>query len=612
MSMNALRISAAVVLAAGIVCAKDFDVRSFGAKGDGKTKDTAAIQAAIEACHTYGGGRVVLEHGTYLTAPITLKGGVDLHVDVSARLLGSPDLADYPNRTDIRHLDLEHTPRKRNTALIYAEECGDIALSGRGTIDANGAAFVRAKEGDDWTGYPFERKVDKMKSLPRVVCFAGCRDVTVTDVTLTGLPSGWGYWINDCDFVHFSRAKVLADVRFPNNDGIHLNCCRDVTISDCLLETGDDSIVVRANSAMLKENRPCERVTVVNCTLKAWCSGIRLAWVNDGVIRNCVFSNLVMYDCTKGIAIQTNGVTPLDCGREPTFIENITFSNIVMDRVYTHPLMVEATDDPATLVKAVRDIRFSHVHARSVFKPYFSGRAAAPYENFRFDNCTFDLVDPKTLPVRIDRHGCSAWNMKGNVRPWNCRGFVFDETTAASWPEIRDTAGADVCGPKPKVWIKDAIANADRYAKLNPHFAKAFAFMRRGDLATLAPGRYDIVPGKCWATVGVGTNIVALSERIAEVHRDFIDIQLPVSGPETIGVAEALDTHLAAMGGFNCEKDFGLLKTEVEPLVLRPGEFAILFPPRCLHAPGCLAEGTTLPHRKVVIKVAAECGADRR
>ena len=99
-------------------------MRSFGAKGDGTTKDTAAIQAAIEACHEYGGGRVVLEHGTFLTAPITLKGGVDLHVEVNARVLGSPDLADYPNRTDIRHLDLEHTPRKRNTALIYAAECG--------------------------------------------------------------------------------------------------------------------------------------------------------------------------------------------------------------------------------------------------------------------------------------------------------------------------------------------------------------------------------------------------------------------------------------------------------------------------------------------------------
>ena len=115
---------ALAVLAAGSLGAKDFDVRAYGAKGDGVTKDTAAIQAAIDACHADGGGRVVLEHGTYLTAPITLKGGVDLHVEVNARLLGSPDLADYPNRTDIRHLDLEHTPRKRNTALIYAAECG--------------------------------------------------------------------------------------------------------------------------------------------------------------------------------------------------------------------------------------------------------------------------------------------------------------------------------------------------------------------------------------------------------------------------------------------------------------------------------------------------------
>ena len=606
MTGNSWIIPAIAVLTAGSLFAKDFDVRTFGAKGDGQTKDTAAIQAAIDACHADGGGRVVLEHGTYLTTPITLRGGVDLHVEVNAKLLGSPDLADYPNRTDIRHLDLEHTPRKRNVALIYAEECRDIALSGRGTIDANGAAFVRAKDDPDWMGYPFERKVDKMKSMPRVVCFAGCRNVTVTDITLTGLPSGWGYWINDCDFVHFARAKVMADVRFPNNDGIHINCCRDVTISDCFLETGDDSIIVRANSAMLKENRPCERITVVNCTMKAWCSGIRLAWVNDGVIRNCVFSNLVMYDCTKGIVIQTNGITPLDCGREPTFIENILFSNIVMDRIYTHPLMVDATDNPATLIKAIRNVRFSHIDAHAVFKPYFNGRAANPYENFRFDNCTFELIDPKTLPLRIDRHGCSPWNIKGNVRPWNCRNFVFDELTAESWPEIRDTAGTEACGPKPKVWIKDAIANADKYAKLNPHFAKAFAFMRREDLKTLPTGRYDLVPGKCWATVSEGTNIVALADRVAEVHRNFIDIQLPLSGPETIGVAEALDTHLAAMRSFNCEKDFGLLKTEVEPLTLQPGEFAILFPPRCLHAPGCRTEGTTLPHRKVVIKVAAE------
>jgi YhcH/YjgK/YiaL family protein len=183
---------------------------------------------------------------------------------------------------------------------------------------------------------------------------------------------------------------------------------------------------------------------------------------------------------------------------------------------------------------------------------------------------------------------------------------VFDETTARSWPEIRCAAGEGTVGPKPKVYVKDAIANCAKYEKLNPHFAKVFKFMKRGDLATLKSGRYEIVPGKCWAFVGGGTNLVPLADRKIEVHRKFIDIHLPVSGPETIGVAEATDTDLAGMRGFDIDEDVGYLKATVEPMALSPGEFAILFPPRCLHAPGCLAGEAMFPHRKVVIKVVAE------
>lgn len=417
--------------------AKDFDVHEFGAKGDGRTKDTVALQTAIDACHAHGGGRVVLDGGTFLTAPITLKGGVELHVDASARLLGSPDLEDYPNRTDIRHVDVNHMPRHRNASLIYAEECENIAISGRGTIDANGRSFVKAKTDPNWTGYPFERRVPMTNSMPRVVFFAGVKGVSIADITLTGLPSGWGFWINDCDYVQFSRVKVFADVRFPNNDGIHVNCSRDVTISDCILETGDDAIIVRANSASLKENRSCERVVVNNCTIKSWCSGIRLGWVNDGVIRDCVFSNLVMWDCTKGISIQMGDPPLYDLGREPTFIENITFANIIMDRIYTHPFIIDATENPATMIKGVQDIRFSHIHARSLHKPYILGRGAVPFKNFRFDNCTFERIEESALPLRWDRHGCSAWNRKGDHAPVNCTGFVFDSVTEMSWPEIK-------------------------------------------------------------------------------------------------------------------------------------------------------------------------------
>lgn len=403
--------------------ARDFDVRDFGAAGDGRTKDTAAIQRAIDAAGAVGGGRVVLDGGVFLSAPITLKGGVELHLEANARLLGSPDLADYPNRTDIRHCNLAGVPRRRNASLIFAEECENIAITGRGTIDANGRSFVREKSDPNWTGYPFERCVDLTNTLPRVVFFAGVKGVTVTDVTLTGLPAGWGFWINDCDIVHFDRVKVLADVRFPNNDGIHVNCSRDVTISNCILETGDDAIIVRANSSSLRENRPCERVTVMNCTLKSWCSGIRLGWTNDGVIRDCVFSNIVMDDVTKGIAIQLPGVALYDHGREATLIENITFSNIIMDRVYTHPLVCVMNAKPETMINAVRDIRFSHVHARSVGDPYIVGREQNPFENFRFDNCTFERLPKESLPIRWDRHGTSAWNLHEDVEPTFIKGW---------------------------------------------------------------------------------------------------------------------------------------------------------------------------------------------
>lgn len=425
------------ILGVTVAFAKDYDVREFGAKGDGRTKDTAAIQQAIDAAAAVGGGRVVLDGGTFLTAPITLKGGVELHVEVNAKLLGSPDLADYPNRTDIHHCEVNFCPRRRNASLIYAEECANVAISGRGTIDANGRAFVREKTDPNWTGYPYERTEEITKTLPRVVFFAGVKGVTVTDITLTGLPAGWGFWITDCDYVHFDRVKVLADVRFPNNDGIHLNCSRDVTVSNCILETGDDAIIVRANSSALRENRPCERVTVVNCTVKSWCSGIRLAWSNDGVIRNCTFSNIVMEDVTKGIAIQLPGAGGLDCGREPTHIENITFSNIIMDRVYTHPLVCMV--DPRaklTLMSAVRDIRFSHIHARSVGDPYIVGRKENCFENFQFDNCTFERIPKESLPLRWDRHGTSAWNLRENLPPTFAKGFVWDEVTAKSWPGI--------------------------------------------------------------------------------------------------------------------------------------------------------------------------------
>lgn len=151
--------------------------------------------------------------------------------------------------------------------------------------------------------------------------------------------------------------------------------------------------------------------------------------------------------------------------------------------------------------------------------------------------------------------------------------------------------------------IKAKIADCDRYAALNPHFAKAFAFLKRGDLASLKPGRYEIDGDNCWAMVPE-VKLTPFADGVkVEAHRKYIDIQSPLTGEETIGEV-AMDEKLRALP-FNEEKDFVLFDAPSRPVTLKPGEFAIYFPPDGAHAPGhCEGEARTI--RKLVIKVRAE------
>lgn len=175
------------------VSAKDIDLKSYGAKADGKTKVTKVLQKAIDAVSKAGGGRVILSGGTFLTGAVELKSGVELFIDADAVFLGSPDLEDYPNREATRHFDGECVPRWRNIALIYADEADNIAITGRGKIDCNGDVFVAPKKDTNWTWWQYDRIVPYEKSVPRACFFAGCTNVRIIDVTMVNQPAGWSY-----------------------------------------------------------------------------------------------------------------------------------------------------------------------------------------------------------------------------------------------------------------------------------------------------------------------------------------------------------------------------------------------------------------------------------
>ena len=377
------------------LAAADYDVRKFGARADGVKMNTGAIQKAIDACSSAGGGRVVLYEGVYLTGPIRLKDGVELHIDKTARLLASPDIDDFPEWTDVKHVNSENLARSRNACVIFADEAQDIAITGSGVIDGNGTYHVRRRAEPDQNGWEYERVHEMAKSLPRMVFFTGCRNVRLEGVTMVNQPAGWGYWIHDCDRVSIRGLHIFSELRYPNNDGIHLNCCRDVTVSDCQIETGDDCIVLRANSRSLKENKTMERAVISNCVLRSRACGVRVGWRNDGVIRDCSVSNLVITDSKIGIGIELPRRKPNpDYGREATRIERLQFSNIRMSGIFYRPIFIDIADVPETDVDEIRDIHFSNVHCSGNTLPHIHGRKDNPLRNIVFDNCSFTRTDP--------------------------------------------------------------------------------------------------------------------------------------------------------------------------------------------------------------------------
>lgn len=383
----------------------DILIKDMGAVADGATKNTEIIQRAIDLCAEEG-GRVVISGGTYLTGKLTMKSNVELHIAANGVLLGSPDYEDYPEAEALTHVDSKMLPRERNACLIFAENCKNIAITGMGRIDCNGQHFVEPLEKTVPHGWTY-RRIETL-TPPRVVFFTGCENVMIENVTMVNQPAGWSYWIHDCAYVTFDKVKILADVHYPNNDGIHINCSHDVSITNCFITCGDDCIVVRANSISLKENVPCERVCVSNCALTSYANGVRIGWINDGKIRNCVFSNLVITDSKCGIAIQLpyrirqsgnvrifSSKNPIstDVGREETQIENILFDNVVMDGIYLSPIVIEIDPNESVRCKGIDNIRFLGVHATSLRFPRFRGRANTPLGDIRFYNCSFTVKD---------------------------------------------------------------------------------------------------------------------------------------------------------------------------------------------------------------------------
>ena len=314
------------------------NILDFGAISGGQSLCTQAIQAAIDACAVSGGGRVTVPAGTYLTGSIWLKSHVELHLEHGSVLKASENLDDY-NAEDAYEQNWANPTTEKwvGKHLLLCVEQTDVALTGTGVLDGSGDAFMgeRRHFSNYCWRYGLSVAKDEEKLRPgQLVCFVESQNITVTDVTLRNLPC-WGLFLHGCDVATIRGVKVFSPPNFGNSDGIDIDACRFVTISDCVIDTGDDAIAIRGCAMRIKDKQhPCEYITVSNCVLGSSSSVFRIG-VGQGVVRHIRISNIT---ATRGGPLVTFMTGYRGVGFVP--IEDVHFSHISATNIAT-PIEVE-------------------------------------------------------------------------------------------------------------------------------------------------------------------------------------------------------------------------------------------------------------------------------
>jgi polygalacturonase len=276
-----------------------FDVKSYGAAGNGEAEDTAAIQKAIDACHDARGGIVYFPPGSYLTGTIQLKSNVTLYLHVGATIQGSKQLADYDLFGQIEPALAEYfQPRY----LIYANDAHNIGTAGRGKIDGSGRSFWRLMTKAEIEEVLLQRPEggrvaqDWYRWLDRpgmMIELEDCKNVRLEGIRLENAPI-WTVHPLRCDSVFIDGVTIRNPLYGPNVDGIDVDSCSNVMISNCDIYTCDDAIVVFCGSRGAGTARS-RNITVTNCVLCTTCNAIKVYAVANASVENLTFSDCAVY-----------------------------------------------------------------------------------------------------------------------------------------------------------------------------------------------------------------------------------------------------------------------------------------------------------------------------
>jgi hypothetical protein len=372
-----------------------FDVKAFGAAGLRSQNATGACQAAIDACSAAGGGIVRVPPGEYSVGTIQLKDNVTLHVAAGATLFLIQDNAQFP---------------RGRRAMVFAENAANIGVTGRGTLDGLAEYEFVAMRGVDpeiaeeiaiarAAGLDM-RRYYRIGVQAYMLILNNCRNVLLRDISIVHSPL-WSVRLNDCDRVHVRGVSIYSDLeKGVNADGIDIVSSRNVTISDSIIETADDAIVLKAIARDGQPARPTENVTVTNCILTSSSTALMIGTETEANIRHVLFNNCVIRNSNKGFGINVqDGAT----------VSDVIISNLTIETSRRHWnwwgsaemckfVLKKRTRD--SRLGAIRDIVVDNVIARPRGTSTIIGHAERPIENVRLSNIDITMLPENAVDKR--------------------------------------------------------------------------------------------------------------------------------------------------------------------------------------------------------------------